>query len=219
MLSSKDSRKPILDYSAASATWPHKTLVTYSYIRWEHMHAYVSVHVLAFERQRPALRVFVKEQVVESEPSLLRWEWLLPSGSGTKALCNGQMAPALRSDHCVQWPLYAQPVSWSSWLHAHLRCSLALRTECMHVRCSCITPQIYRAHRERFMAPYPRGPGRAAACPIEVPDCILPPPSCRCWSRSSHSFLKVLLWYAAIRSARRVVGSFRRAQRLRANFV
>jgi hypothetical protein len=36
---------------------------------------------------------------------------------------------------------------------------------------------------------------------------------------SSHPFLKVLLWYAAIRSARRVVGIFRRAQRLRANFV
>jgi hypothetical protein len=34
-------------------------------------------------------------------------------------------------------------------------------------------------------------------------------------SSSSHPFLKVLLWYAALRRAKLVVGIFRRAQRLR----
>jgi hypothetical protein len=34
-------------------------------------------------------------------------------------------------------------------------------------------------------------------------------------SPSSHPFLKVLAWYAELQSAKRVVGIFRRAQRLR----
>ena len=38
-------------------------------------------------------------------------------------------------------------------------------------------------------------------------------------SSSSHPFLKVLLWYAALRSAKSVVGILRRAQRLRVVLV